>query len=75
MKKSAGVIDRVPDGPAATSVASSAEMTAGRSPAGSACASAPPIVPRWRTAGSAIIPAACASSPQCAAISGSLISS
>ena len=48
-----------------TNSASSASATAGRSPAGSACASAPPKVPRCRTAGSATVAVACASSGQC----------
>ena len=52
----------VPDGPRATRVASSARTTAGRSAAGSPCASEPPIVPRCRTCGSPTWPAACASS-------------
>ena len=39
-------------GPRATKSASRARSTAGRSDAGSACATEPPIVPRWRTCGS-----------------------
>ena len=66
---------RRPSGPSMTNVASSASATAGRSPAGSACASAPPKVPRCRTAGSATVPVAWASSGQCSATSGSCITS
>ena len=58
-----------------TNVASSATATAGRSPAGSACESAPPKVPRCRTAGSATVLVAWASSGQCSATSGSCITS
>ena len=52
-------------GPAITSSASSARIGAGRSPAGSAWASAPPSVPRWRTCGSATVWAALASTAAC----------
>ena len=56
---SAAAISRSPLGPwHATTEPSSASSTAGRSDAGSPWASEPPIVPRWRTCGSAIVPAA-----------------
>ncbi len=64
-KNSGPAISLVPDGPLATSVASSA--TAGRSEAGSPCASEPPIVPRCRTCGSPTRPAAWASNGSSAA--------
>src|ERR1035441_6110127 len=51
-KKSPAAISRAPDRPVATSVASRARTAAGRSEAGSACASDPPMVPRGRTCGS-----------------------
>ena len=43
-----------------TTLAPSASITDPRSPEGSACASDPPIVPRFRTSGSAICGAAAA---------------
>ena len=50
VKKSAAAMSRVaPPAPVATSVASSAKRTAGRSAAGSEWASEPPMVPRLRT--------------------------
>src|SRR6266566_637862 len=60
VKKSVAATVRVPFGPCATKSASSARSTAGRSPAGSPCATDPPIVPIWRTCGSPICAAACA---------------
>ena len=49
---------RTPSRPAMSISPSSASTTAGRSDAGSPCASEPPIVPRCRTCGSPIRPAA-----------------
>ena len=48
-KKSVAATERVPPGPCNTKVASSASSAAGRSLAGSPCATEPPIVPRCRT--------------------------
>jgi hypothetical protein len=45
-------ISRAPSVPRATTVASSASSTAGRSEAGSACATEPPMVPRCLICGS-----------------------
>jgi len=66
----AGTVRR-PPGPAMTNSASSASATAGRSPAGSACARAPPKVPRCRTWRSATVSVASAMSGAYRAISGS----
>ena len=52
---------RSPWAPAAIMRASRATSTVGRSDAGSACATLPPIVPRFLTAGSPTIAAASAS--------------
>ena len=57
VKKSAASISRLPPGPSATRVPPRASTAAGRSEAGSAWASEPPMVPRWRTAGSPTIEA------------------
>ena len=54
--------DRAPAGPAITTEPPSATSAIGRSAAGSACASEPPIVPRCRICGSPTSEAACASS-------------
>ena len=60
-KKSAAGMLRSPPSAVTAIVASSARNTVGRSEAGSACATLPPMVPRLRTAGSPISPAASAS--------------
>jgi hypothetical protein len=67
---SAGTV-RSPPLPRITSSPPRASTTVGRSPAGSACASEPPIVPRWRTCGSPISPAAKETIGQCSCTSGS----
>ena len=58
-------------GPGSRTRQPSASITAGRSDAGSQCASEPPIVPRWRTCGSPISPAVCETIGQCSWTSGS----
>ena len=70
-KNSAAGTVRSPAGPAITSSAPSARITAGKSEAGSQWASDPPIVPRWRTCGSPINPAVCETIGQCSWINGS----
>ena len=55
-------IVRSPRWPTALNSASRASKQAGKSPCGSACAAAPPIVPRLRTCGSPICEAALVSS-------------
>ena len=57
-KKSSAAITRSPPLPRTTMLPRSASTTAGRSDAGSPCASDPPSVPRWRTCGSPTSPAA-----------------
>ena len=52
--------ERSPPGPATPTSAPSAVITEPRSPAGSAWASEPPVVPRLRTSGSAMTAAASA---------------
>ena len=52
VKKSLAAITRSPLPPSATNEASRASSVAGRSDAGSAWATEPPMVPRWRTCGS-----------------------
>ena len=66
MKKSEAAISRDPPGPVATRVPPSASTAAGRSDAGSACASEPPRVPLCLTAGSPTWDATCASRGQAA---------
>ena len=56
-------------------VAPYASATAGRSPAGSACESAPPKVPRCRTWGSATVEVASPSKPQCRCTRSEVITS
>ena len=70
-KKSAATTRRCPPGPAITNSASRATIGAGRSPAGSACAQAPPMVPRCRTCGSATVSTHLAISDACSATNGS----
>ena len=55
---------RAPPGPVMLMLAPSAVSTVGRSDAGSEWARLPPIVPRLRTAGSPIMPAASANTGQ-----------
>ena len=62
MKKSSAVTVRVPPGPVSSTEPPSATSAIGRSAAGSAWASEPPMVPRWRICGSPTRPAAWASS-------------
>src|SRR2546425_728195 len=57
-KKSFAAMLRSPFGPTTLSSASRASKQAGKSPNGSACEAAPPIVPRLRTCGSPIWAAA-----------------
>src|SRR5699024_175878 len=71
MKKSAAGTLRSPPGPAMRSSASIASRQVPISPAGSACAVDPPMVPRWRTCGSATVAAASASRGACSRIRGS----
>ncbi len=70
-KNSSAGTRRVPSIPRRTISVSMANAGAGRSPAGSAWASDPPNVPRWRTCGSATVSVARASRAACSAISGS----
>ena len=65
VKKSPAAIVRSPLLDRATSVPPKASTTAGRSEAGSECASEPPSVPRWRTCGSPTWLAAWARSGTC----------
>src|SRR5450759_2753433 len=65
-KNSAAGTVRRPPGPCTTISASSAGATAGRSPARSACASAPPKVPQCRTPGRP--PLRCPRRPGCSAV-------
>jgi hypothetical protein len=63
LKKSpAATVRDAPSGPRTTKLAPSATITVPMSPAGSACAMDPPIVPTWRTCGS----------PTCCAVSATI---